>query len=188
MCRDWTAVARFLETHLCKQHLAREYEVVIKARKLAHDYVLLQVLLIGSYLRQEFNTEIGRSINNLFSRWISDVRIPVIATVLVVFLHSWSHIYQFSHEGEKLLKQSSVSLSLSSPSFCLPPLDPTLNLLRNYYKYRQFCILHPCSYRVIFFFYFQVEFYSYTYFFVPMPSICCISLCLHSETGLKTRN
>jgi len=61
-------VARFLETHLCKQHLAREYEVVIKARKLAHDCVLLQVLLMWSYLQQEFNTEIGRSVNNLFSR------------------------------------------------------------------------------------------------------------------------
>ena len=60
-------MARFPETHLCKQQLAREYEVVIKARKLADDHVLLQALLIRSYLQQEFNTEIGHSVNNLFS-------------------------------------------------------------------------------------------------------------------------
>jgi hypothetical protein len=187
MCHDWNAVARFLETHLCKQHLARGYEVVIKASKLAHEYVLLQVPLIRSYLQQEFNTEIGHSINNLFLRWISNMRIPVIATTaLVVLLHSSSHMYRFQHRGEKLLKQSSVSFS--SPSFCLPPSDPTLSLLRNYFKYRQFYILHPCSYHWIFFFYFQVKFYPSTYFFVPMPSICCISLYLPSETGLRTRN
>lgn len=68
MFRDCTAVARFLESHLCKQHLARVNEVVIKAKKLAYDFVLLQVLLIRSYLQQEFDTEIGHSVNNLFSR------------------------------------------------------------------------------------------------------------------------
>jgi len=88
-----------------------------------------------------------------------------------------------SHTREKSCWNNLLSLSLPHLSVSHLWIQPSYYVITSNIDNSAFFVLVP----TIWFFFFQVKFYSSTYFFVPTPSIRCINLCLHSQTCLITR-